>query len=139
MKRLLLLPVILLVMQVPAFAQCGDEVIITTSKTEYLNSAGVQQRAVDEQSTIEISKTKVVIRPGNADQVMTGTITSETCNWKTPYADGLSVIKARFDDSEVKNVTINVKGEGGKVTVLVEIDEEPDKKIRVIADKFAKK
>jgi hypothetical protein len=139
MKKLLLLPVIVLLVQFRTFAQCGEEAIISTSKTEYLNGQNVLERSVDEASTIEISKTQVVIKPGNADRVMTGTIISQTCDWKTPYAEGLSVIKARFDEPGVQHVTVNIKGEGGKVTVLLEIEEAPDKKIRVNADKFVKK
>jgi len=141
MKNLLLLPVLLLFVQFGSFAQCGEEVILSASKTEYLNGSGVLQRTVDESSTIEISKTKVVIKPGNADQVMTGTITSDTCNWKAPYTEGLTVIHALFDDpsAEQRHVTLKLEGISGKITFLMEIQEMPDKKIRVSIDKFVKK
>lgn len=141
MKNLLLLPVLLLLVQFPGFAQCSEEVILSASKTEYLNGSGVLQKTVDESSTIEISKTKVVIKPGNADQVMIGTITSDTCNWKTPYTEGLTVIHALFDDpaAEPRHVTLKLEGVPGKITFLMEIQEMPDKKIRVSIDKFAKK
>ena len=102
MKNLLFLLVLLLFVQFSGFAQCNEEVILSASKTEYLNGTGVLQRTVDESSTIEISKTRVVIKPGNADQVMSGAITSDTCNWKSPYTEGLTVIHALFDDSSAE-------------------------------------
>lgn len=141
MKKLLFLPILFLSVQFQSFAQCSEEVILSASKTEYLNGSGVLQRTVDESSTIELSKTKVVIKPGNADQVMTGTITSDTCNWKTPYTEGLTVIHATFEEpsGEPRHVTLKLEGVSGKVTFLMEIQEMPDKKIRVSIDKFAKK
>jgi len=141
MKNLLFLLVLLLFVQLCGFAQCSEEVILSASKTEYLNGSGVLQRTVDESSTIEISKTRVVIKPGNADQVMSGAITSDTCNWKSPYTEGLTVIHALFDDSsaEPRHVTLKLEGASGKITLLMEIQEMPDRKIRVNIDKFAKK
>lgn len=141
MKNLLFLLVLLLFVQFCGFAQCSEEVILSASKTEYLNGSGVLQRTVDESSTIEISKTRVVIKPGNADQVMSGAITSDTCNWKSPYTEGLTVIHALFDDSsaEPRHVTLKLEGASGKITLLMEIQEMPDRKIRVNIDKFAKK
>lgn len=141
MKNLLLLPVLLLLVQFHSLAQCSEEVILSASKTEYLNGSGILQRTVDESSTIEISKTRVLIKPGNADQEMTGTITSDTCNWKTPYTEGLTVIHALFDDpaAEPRHVTLKLEGASGKITFLMEIREMPDKKIRLNIDKFAKK
>ncbi|HWV29003.1 MAG TPA: hypothetical protein VN038_05100 [Dyadobacter sp.] len=141
MKNLLLLLVLLLFVQFRSFAQCSEEVILSASKTEYLNASDVLQRTVDESSTIEISKTRVVIKPGNADQVMSGAITSDTCNWKSPYTEGLTVIHALFDDSsaEPRHVTLKLEGASGKITLLMEIQEMPDRKIRVSIDKFTKK
>lgn len=141
MKNLLFLLVLLLFVQFCGFAQCSEEVILSASKTEYLNGSGVLQRTVDESSTIEISKTRVVIKPGNADQVMSGAITYDTCNWKSPYTEGLTVIHALFDDSsaEPRHVTLKLEGASGKITLLMEIQEMPDRKIRVNIDKFAKK
>jgi len=141
MKNLLFLLVLLLFVQFSGFAQCNEEVILSASKTEYLNGTGVLQRTVDESSTIEISKTRVVIKPGNADQVMSGAITSDTCNWKSPYTEGLTVIHALFDDSsaEPRHVTLKLEGASGKITLLMEIQEMPDRIIRVNIDKFAKK
>jgi hypothetical protein len=140
MKKLMLLPVLLLLVHV-SYAQCHEELMLQASKTEYLNAAGVLERSVDESSTIEIGKTKVVIKPGNADQVMTGTITSDTCNWKSPYTEGLTVIEAVFDDpsAEQRHATIRLEGVGGKVTMLMEVKEMPERKIRVTIDKFGKK
>ncbi|MPR35641.1 hypothetical protein [Salmonirosea aquatica] len=116
-----------------SFGQCNQDVTITASKTEYLDGSGVIQRTVDEQSTIQIKGSQIIITPGSADHQMTGTIESTTCDWSTPYKEGKTVSKAVFEDPsrEQRHVTLTTEGKGGKVTFLMEIDEMPDKKIRV--------
>ncbi|MNL66745.1 hypothetical protein D3C87_1912560 [compost metagenome] len=72
---------------------------------------------------------------------MVGTISSDTCNWKTPYTEGLTVIHATFDEPSAGSLhaTLKLEGIAGRITFLMEIQEMPDKKIRVGIDKFAKK
>lgn len=140
MKKILLLPLLLLT--IPAvYAQCDKEVTLAVSNTEYINAAGAVERTVDEKSTIEISKSDVVIRPGNEDRKMSGKIQSNTCTWSVPYKEGKSVIKARFDDpsGNQQNATITLEGKDGKITFLMEVAEMPDRKIRVNVDKFEEK
>ncbi|GAA4467196.1 hypothetical protein GCM10023189_50390 [Nibrella saemangeumensis] len=105
MKRLIL-PLLVVFSPALSFGQCEKDVLLTSSKTEYLDGAGVVQRVVDEQSTIEINKSQVIIKPGNADRKMVGTIESTTCNWSTAYQEGKTVIKAVFDEPSGKNVTL---------------------------------
>lgn len=131
----------LLFSAVLSFAQCDKEVKLITSKTEYLDAAGVVQRTVDEQSTIDIGKTDILIVPGNADQKMIGTIQSTTCTWSVPYKEGKSVIKALFakEPGQQMHVTITIEGKEGQLTFLMEIAEMPDRKIRVWVEEFGEK
>ncbi|GAB3324005.1 hypothetical protein GCM10027299_20810 [Larkinella ripae] len=136
--KIFLTLVVLITSATVSLAQCDKAVKLKTSKTEYLDGSGTVQRTVDEQSTIDIGKTAVTIRPGNTDRVMNGTVQSATCNWTVPYKTGKSVIKALFKEpsGEENHATITVEGKDGKTTFLMEIAERPDRKIRVTADTF---
>lgn len=123
------------------FGQCDQNTVLSSSKTEYLDASGAVERTVDEQSTVEISKTQVVITPGNVDQKMTGTIQSTTCTWATPYQDGKTVLKAVFDipSGNQMHATLTIEGKAAQITLLMEVDEMPNRKIRVSATSFKEK
>ncbi|MCW3118332.1 MAG: hypothetical protein JWM28_2414 [Chitinophagaceae bacterium] len=124
-----------------SFGQCDKIVTLTSSKTQYLDSSFAVQKTVDENTVIQITKTEVTIAPGSEDDKMTGTIKSDICNWKKPFKEGKSIIKVPLKDhsGDVKNATITIEGKDGKVTLLLEVDEMPDKKIRVDIDQFEEK
>ncbi|MDB5124173.1 MAG: hypothetical protein JWP94_2302 [Mucilaginibacter sp.] len=123
-----------------SFAQCEKNLVLTSSKTEHMNADGVVQRTDDETAKIELSKTAINVSV-NDEHKITGTIKSQTCDWKVPFKDGKTVIKASVsnDQGEEKNVTITIEGKEGKVTLLFEMDGMPDDRIRVGIDKFAEK
>lgn len=141
MKKNIALFLLLMAASTFTYAQCDKKLLLTSSKTEYLDAAYTVQRTVDEESVIEISKPVITIIPGNAENKMTGTIKSDSCNWKLPYKEGKSVLKTTLSDpsGEAKDVTITIEGKEGKLTFLVEIDDMPDKKIRVTLNKFEEK
>ncbi|MES1214455.1 MAG: hypothetical protein ABUT20_02970 [Bacteroidota bacterium] len=136
MKKMMLAFVAFTIFGAISYGQCDKNVIFTSSKTEYLDSNLTLQRSVDEKTVIEISKTGVTITPGT--NKMSGTIKSSSCKWTVPFKVGKSVIKAPIKDpsGDVKNVTLTFEGKDGKVTLLVEIEDDANKKIRVVADSF---
>ena len=121
-------------------AQCNKKVVLTSSKTDHLNAAGTVTRTVDESAIVEISKTRVDITVNNGHE-WGGTINADTCNWKVPFKEGKTVIKALLtnDNGQDKNVTITIEGKDGKVTLLFEMEGMPDNRIRVPSDKFEEK
>jgi hypothetical protein len=123
-----------------SFAQCEKNLVLTSSKTEHMNADGVVQRTDDETAKIELSKTAINVSV-NDEHKITGTIKSQTCDWKVPFKEGKTVIKAAVsnDQGEERNVTITIEGKEGKVTLLFEMDGMPDDRIRVGIDKFAEK
>ena len=131
----------LLFASLSGFAQCNTDVSLTSSKTEYLDGSGTLQRSVDESSTIEIIKKQILINPGNNGNIMTGNITSTTCEWPTAYKEGKSVIKADFEDPSggTRHATMTLEGKDGKVTFTMEIAEMADRLIRVTIDSFKEK
>ena len=120
-------------------AQCGKDLTLTSSTTEYLDASGAVQKTVDESTKIEIGQKSISISPGG-DHTMTGTILSVTCAWKTGFKEGKSEFKTEFEDEgSLKKITIVLEGKNGKVSFTVNIADEPDKIIRVWADSFEEK
>ncbi len=119
------------------FAQCDKVVVLTSSKTEYLNAAGVVQRSVDEQCVIKVDKTEVSIAPADHDP-MVAKVVSIDCTWKEAFKTGKTMVKAKFTapDGQVSDTTITIEGKNGKVTCTMTQKERPDRVIRVSADKF---
>ena len=137
MKTLTFLLSLLLAGSAATYAQCGKKITITTSKTEHLDSSGKVTRTDDEKATVVIGKTDLNINV-NDEHKMTGTIKSDTCNWPVANKEGKKVITAVLsnDNGEDKNVTITITGKDGKITLLFELEGQPDDRIRVNADTF---
>ena len=118
-------------------AQCEKKLTITSSKTEYLNEDTAVQRTIEENTIIEINKPQMIISPG--DKKMVATIISETCSWKVPFVEGVTVYKVTFEEeAQVKNATVTIEGKGSLLTMLVTPDGAPYM-IRVPIDKFTEK
>ena len=138
MKKILL-PLLLAIISTAGYAQCEKKVLLTSYVTEHLDASDSLQKSDDEKSTINIGLTDIKILPGNSEEhQISGVIKSQTCNWKVPYKEGKSVIKAEMTDprGETKNATITITGKDGKVTLLFELADMPERKIRVQIDKF---
>lgn len=139
MKKLIIILAVVLCGQL-AMAQCSKPSVLTSSLTEYLDANSVVQKTVDEKSVIEISKNEIVITAGTNPK-MIGVISSETCNWKTNYKEGKSVINATFakEGNPSMNAVITIEGKEGKLFVLIAFPDRPERKIRVTGDKFEEK
>lgn len=124
-----------------ALAQCDKKIIFTSSKTEYLDSTGTLQRSVNEQSIIEISKTEISVVPGNPDRKLTGPVRSAECDWKVPYKEGKSLVKATLSntDGETREIMITIDGKDGVVTLTALLDNDQNRRIRLKADSFEEK
>lgn len=122
-----------------SFAQCDKKNVLTSSVTEYLNNSGEVQRTQDENTTIEFDSKSISITPG--DHTMDGTINSISCDWKTPYKEGKTVIKTVIsgESGRTMNGTITIEGKDGKLSLTAEFEEMPDTKIRVMLNTFEEK
>ena len=139
MKKLILGLLLVTGASVSSYAQCDKRVIIVSSVTEHIKGGEVE-RTKEETSTIEFDSKEITIAPGD-DPAITGTIKSTTCEWKTPFKEGKSVIKATVTDprGQTFNITVTVEGKEGKISFLLEIEEQPDRKIKLQVDKFEEK
>jgi len=140
MKKSLLLFLILCA-GIISYAQCDKKLVLNSSKTEYLDSTKTVMRTVDENSVIELNKAELIITPGGEDNRMSGPVKSTSCNWKIPFKEGKTIVKATLTDpsGDSKNVTITIEGKEGKLTLLAEVDDDPNHKIRVAIDNFEEK
>jgi len=141
MKKMVIVGVLLSTGALVSYGQCDKKVVITASKTLYLGADSAVQRTEDEQTTVEFDKTNITIIPGSADHKMTGTVKSYVCNWPTAFKDGKTSVKVAVtnDNGQTMNLTITIGGKDGKINFLAEVDEEPEKKIRLVVDKFEEK
>ena len=119
------------------FSQCDKSVVLTCSKTEYLNAEGVVQRTVEEECLIKVSKSEVTIAP-NDHAKMTGSVTSTVCEWKQPFKVGKTTLEATFkkENGTTSNATITIEGKDGKITCVMKEKERPDRVIKAIVSKF---
>lgn len=122
-----------------SYSQCDKNTVITSSKTEYLDAKDSVQHTETERTVIEISKTEIIITPNDDKaRINRGKINSITCNWTNPFKEGKTIIKAVFVNQagDTKHGTITIEGKQGKVVFLLQADENPEFKIKVVADQF---
>lgn len=123
-------------------AQCGKKNLITSSKTEFLNADKVVEKVKKEKAEVFFDQKSVTILiNGEEDNKMTGTISSFECNWAIPYKEGKTVFKALLFDphGDEKNATFTIKGKAEGITLLLELEEIHERKVRIRADSFAEK
>jgi len=124
------------------FAQCDKKVSITSSKSEQLDDSGQVQGTRDEKTIVDISTTdvNVSVSGDDGDQKLTGKVKSKTCDWKTPFKEGKTVVTTTLSDNgNDKDFTITIEGKDGKITLVAESPQMPGRKIRLVVDKFEEK
>jgi len=142
MKSTIIALLLLLAGSTVCLAQCDKKLSLVTSKTEHLDGSNNLERAVDEQTVIEIIDKKISVNIENGKQTLTGTIKSNTCDWKTPFKEGKSVISTTISDEDgggEKDYVLTIEGKDGKVTLTAESVQDPDRKLRFVLDKFEEK
>jgi len=142
MKSTIIALLLLLAGSTVCLAQCDKKLSLVTSKTEHLDGSNNLERAVDEQTVIEIIDKKISVNIENGKQTLTGTIKSNTCDWKTPFKEGKSVINTTISDEDgggEKDYVLTIEGKDGKVTLTAESVQDPDRKLRFVLDKFEEK
>lgn len=139
MKHLLLAG-LFLASAAAGYGQCEKRTVLTASKTDHLAADSSVERSDEGVVTIEFDKTTFLVSPPNEGQ-LTGKVDSITCSWPTPYKEGKTRMKITLTgpQGEVQHFTVTIEGKAGKVTLLAVMDDQPDQKIRLTADKFEAK
>ncbi len=132
MKTLILIFSIVALTATASHAQCDKKVKFSSSKTEYLDSGGNLTRTEPENAVVQISKTTVAITV-NGESKGNFEIKSLTCDWKVPFKEGKTSIKASQGEMVISFI---IEGKGGKVTAQFVAEGREDNVIKVTADKF---
>jgi len=141
MKKIVLAALLVLLSFGTAMAQCDKKFVLTSSKTDYLDSSNNLQRSLDEESVVEISNSEIKVIPGNPERVMAGPVKSHECNWKVPYKEGKSIVKATVSnhDGETRDVLITIEGKDGAITFIAVLDNDQNRKVRLNVNSFQEK
>jgi len=120
------------------FAQCDKTATLTSSATNYLDDKGNVTKSMDEETVVTITKTSLTIIPGNDSRKASDPLTSNSCNWTTPYKEGKTTLTSTLTNEAGRELhaKVVIEGKGGKVTLTFEAAEMPGRKIMVTADKF---
>jgi hypothetical protein len=134
MKSIIIILFISLAGALSSFAQCEENAVLSTSKTNLTDVSGLPVGIKDEKTLLRFSKGAILL---NIDGVDRGElkIVSQTCRWTTPYKDGKTVIQARMDDYDY---SITIEGKAGKVNLRVVKLLSDDNILSMTADKFEK-
>ena len=142
MKSTIIALLLLLAGSTVCLAQCDKKLSLVTSKTEHLDGSNNLERAVDEQTVIEIADKNISVDIENGKQILKGIIKSNDCSWSTPFKEGKSVIKTTISDEDgngEKDYILTIEGKDGKVILTAERADDTDKKLRFVLDKFEEK
>ena len=142
MKKMLFLGMTLCLLQLVSQAQCDKPVNWKSSKTEYLDASRNVQGGKDENVVLELSKTNIKLIPNqNEEDALSGTIKEVSCNWKEAFKNGTTVIKSALADAhgDIMDATITIEAKEGKITILLEAKEMPDRKLRLLIDSYEEK
>ena len=89
-----------------SFAQCDKKVKFRSSKTDHVDSGGNLTRTQQEDAIVQVGKSTVAITVSGESRGIF-TIKSMTCDWKVPFKEGKTTIKASMDGL---NVTLTFEG-----------------------------
>ncbi len=113
-------------------AQCEENAVLITSKTNLADPSGNPVGLKDEKTVLRFSKAAILL---NLDGVDRGElkIVSQICNWTIPYKEGKSIIKAKLNDWDY---TLTIEGKEGRVSLHVVKNESDDSILTMVVDKF---
>jgi hypothetical protein len=135
-----LVAAILLTTAAAGYGQCEKKTVLSAAKTDHLAADSSVERSDDGAITVEFDKTTFSVNPPN-ESPLTGKVNSFTCDWPTPYKIGKTQMKVTLTNAqgETHNFTVTIEGKAGKVILYAVMDDQPDQRIRLIADKFEEK
>ena len=72
---------------------------------------------------------------------MKGNIKEMSCNWSEPYKNGKTVIKSELTEGhgDTHDAVITIEGKDGLITITLELNDKPDMKIKIYANKYEEK
>lgn len=119
------------------YGQCDKKNILSATGVEILNDQNdVKIKDTERATTIKFdSKAIEVITEYNTRY---GTIDSIYCNWKIPFKEGHTYIRAmlHFENGDQWVTKLTITGKDGKLTLLSDMEHPDANKMRFVLDKF---
>ncbi len=139
MKKQILTFLLVALVGLTSYAQCDKKIMLSANSTEYLSGSGEVEKTDEQLTTVEYDAKEISIIAG--DNAMDGTVNSITCNWKTAFKEGKTIIKATIShpNGQKMNLILTIEGKDGKNMMTAVFEEMPDLKIRMPVDKFEEK
>lgn len=118
-------------------AQCDKSIKWSSSRSEFLDTAGNLQRSNAEAVEVTTSPKKItIVRGASGARTMTGDIDGYSCKWKDKQNGRTSFKSVLVENGgKTRHATITIEAINGKTTILLEATEE-DTKIRLNVDSF---
>lgn len=132
MKSIIITLLISLAGTLCTFAQCEENAVLITSKTNLADPSGNPVGLKHERTELRFSKTAIMLNIDGEDRGELK-IVSQICNWTIPYKEGKTVIKAILNNSDY---TLSIEGKDGRVNLHVVKNESDDSILSMVADKF---
>jgi len=134
MKKIPIILAVLTAINISVFAQCDKKVAWSASKADFMDEAGNIQDTKN--VTVAIYTNKKEIKITHSDDVMDtlqGVIKEFSCDWKQPYKNGKTVMKADLmeKNGEHMNSIITIEAIESKISISINM-EGPDGKKMVI-------
>jgi len=127
MKKITVLVSVLMAIALSTKAQCDKTIKWTSTKADFLDTAGNLQNTQSEPVEVTTTPTKVSIVRSGAQQTMQGNITDYSCKWKDKQNGKTTFKSVLLDDKENKtrHATITIEAVNGKTTISLRAEEEP--------------
>lgn len=136
MKKIFLSFLLLSGIGITSYAQCNQSVTFNSTKTDYLDASGSVQSSKAENTLVNFDNQDLSI-VSNGEQ-LSGAITSSSCDWKKSFSEGKTVLKANVSNQQgvSKSTTVTMEGKDGNVSLLIEMENSPSKKLQLTSDAF---
>ncbi|MEO6671118.1 MAG: hypothetical protein ABIN36_16670 [Ferruginibacter sp.] len=136
MKKMIFSLLFLIAIGGTSYAQCNQRVTFNATKTDYLDGSGSVQQSKTENTLVNFDNEQVSIL-SNGEQ-MSGTVLSSNCDWKKSYSEGKTILKANVTGNQgnARAATITMEGKDGNVSMLIEVDNMPSRKLQLSSDSF---
>jgi hypothetical protein len=136
MEKQISLLLLAVVTSIFSYGQCDKKIMLYGSSFEML-SASDEVKLKDERSISIVYDSKLILfTPG--DITMEGTVNSITCEWKTPFKEGKTVIMSTITRANGTSVngTLTIEGKNGRNILIAEFEGSDYPKLRLILEKF---
>jgi len=128
MKKITVLVSAFMLITVILKAQCDKTIKWTSSKTEFLDTAGNLQQARDEKVEVTTTpqKISIIIHGDSQEKHMEGDVSNYSCNWKNKQ-NGKTFFNSLLvdtDENKTRHASFSIEALNGKTTLILRAQEE---------------